>query len=32
MLEAGMIVYDGLYAWLRSARAETHDARLFAKP
>ena len=24
-LEAGMAVYDGLYAWCRSGRGETHD-------
>lgn len=32
MLDAGMVVYDALYAWLRSARAETHNALLFRKP
>ncbi|MCM2329205.1 MAG: chromate resistance protein [Lysobacter sp.] len=32
MLDAGMVVYDALYAWLRSARAETHNALLFMKP
>jgi len=26
MLEQGMIVYDALYAWLRSARTETRNA------
>ena len=31
MLEQGMIVYDALYAWLRSARAEAHNAALFTK-
>ena len=24
-LEAGMVVYDGLYAWCRQGRGETHD-------
>jgi rhodanese-related sulfurtransferase len=32
MLGAGMVVYDALYAWLRSARAETHNALLFRNP
>lgn len=32
MLERGMIVYDALYAWCRSARGETHDATLFERP
>ncbi len=31
MLEQGMVVYDALYAWLRSARSEAHNAALFAK-
>jgi len=31
MLEQGMTMYDALYAWLRSARNEGHDARLFEK-
>ena len=31
MLEQGMIVYDALYAWLRAARAEVHNADLFRK-
>jgi len=26
MLEQGMVVYDALYAWIRSARAQTHTA------
>ena len=30
MLEQGMIVYDAFYAWIRSARAEVHNAALFA--
>lgn len=30
MLERGMLVYDALYAWLRSARGEAHNAALFA--
>jgi rhodanese-related sulfurtransferase len=29
MLEAGMLVYDALYAWARSARSEIHNAALF---
>ena len=29
MLEEGMIVYDALYAWAKSARAEIHNAALF---
>jgi rhodanese-related sulfurtransferase len=32
MLEQGMVVYDALYAWIKSARAEVHNAKLFAKP
>ena len=31
MLEHGMIVYDALYAWLKRARAEVHNAALFEK-
>ena len=31
MLEQGMIVYDALYAWIKSARAEVHNASLFRK-
>lgn len=31
MLEHGMMVYDALYAWLKLARAEVHNADLFAK-
>jgi rhodanese-related sulfurtransferase len=30
MLEHGMLVYDALYAWLRSARGEAHNAALFS--
>lgn len=30
MLSQGMPVYDALYAWLRRARREVHDATLFA--
>ena len=30
MLEHGMLVYDALYAWLRSAQGEAHNAALFA--
>lgn len=29
MLAQGMVVYDALYAWLRSARTEAHNANLF---
>jgi Chromate resistance exported protein len=29
MLEAGMLVYDALYAWAKSARGEIHNAALF---
>ena len=32
MLAHGMVVYDALYAWLKSARAEIHNADLFKKP
>lgn len=32
MLEQGMVVYDALYAWIKSARAEVHNAKLFAQP
>jgi rhodanese-related sulfurtransferase len=31
MLEHGMLVYDALFAWLRSAHNEVHNARLFEK-
>ncbi|MEQ1517553.1 MAG: chromate resistance protein ChrB domain-containing protein [Usitatibacteraceae bacterium] len=31
MLEHGMVVYDALYAWLKRARAEVHNADLFVK-
>jgi hypothetical protein len=31
MLEHGMVVYDALYAWIRAARAEIHNADLFKK-
>lgn len=30
MLAHGMIMYDALYAWLKTARAEPHNAKLFA--
>lgn len=30
MLQQGMMVYDALYAWLKSARGEAHNADLFA--
>ena len=29
MLEQGMVMYDALYAWAKSARAEVHNADLF---
>ena len=29
MLAQGMVVYDALYAWVKSARAEVHNANLF---
>lgn len=32
MLEEGMNVYDALYAWLKTSRAEVHNADLFKKP
>ena len=31
MLKHGMVVYDALYAWLKRASAEVHNADLFAK-
>jgi rhodanese-related sulfurtransferase len=31
MLAHGMLMYDALYAWLKSARAEIHNADLFKK-
>ena len=31
MLEQGMVIYDALYAWIRSARAEIHNADLFSR-
>ncbi len=31
MLEHGMVVYDALYAWLKRAKAEVHNADLFKK-
>jgi rhodanese-related sulfurtransferase len=31
MLRHGMVVYDALYAWLKTARNETHNADLFKK-
>jgi hypothetical protein len=31
MLEHGMVVYDALYAWIRAARAEIHNADPFKK-
>lgn len=32
MLEHGMTLYDALYAWLKSARGERHNASLFETP
>ena len=31
MLAQGMIMYDALYAWIKSARSEVHNADLFRK-
>ena len=31
MLEHGMVLYDALYAWLKRARTEVHNADLFKK-
>ena len=31
-LEHGMVIYDALYAWLKRATAEVHNADLFKKP
>jgi rhodanese-related sulfurtransferase len=31
MLKQGMVIYDALYAWVKSARAEVHNADLFRK-
>ena len=31
MLAHGMVMYDALYAWLKTARAEIHNADLFKK-
>ena len=31
LLEYGMVMYDALYAWLKRARAEVHNADLFKK-
>ena len=31
MLEQGMIMYDALYAWVKSAGNEVHNADLFHK-
>lgn len=30
MLAHGMVMYDALYAWLKTARAEEHNAKLFS--
>ena len=32
MLEHGMVVYDALYAWIRSARANLHNADRIKRP
>ena len=32
MLEQGMVVYDALYAWIRTTRAQVHDSAPFRKP
>lgn len=31
MLAQGLIMYDALYAWIKSARGEVHNADLFRK-
>ncbi len=31
MLEAGMVIYDALYSWIKAARGEVHNADLFRK-
>jgi len=31
MLAQGMVIYDALYAWIKSAQAEVHNAKLFKK-
>lgn len=31
MLAQGMVIYDALYAWLKSAHAEEHNAKLFSQ-
>jgi hypothetical protein len=31
MHQQGMVIYDAFYAWIRSARAEFHNADLFTK-
>ncbi len=31
MLEHGMVLYDALYAWVKSARGEAHNADLFRR-
>lgn len=31
MLEQGMVIYDALYAWLKNARNEIHNADLFKR-
>ena len=32
MLEQGMVLYDALYAWCKSAQSEVHNATLFRQP
>ena len=32
MLEAGMVIYDALFSWIRTARGEVHNADLFRRP
>jgi rhodanese-related sulfurtransferase len=32
MLEQGMVIYDALYAWIKSAQGEVHNAALFKNP
>ncbi len=31
MLEQGVVIYDALYAWIKSAQSEVHNAALFKK-
>jgi hypothetical protein len=31
MLEQGMVIYDALYAWIRSSRAQIQNTDLFKR-